>query len=387
MAIGCPAICVAETSPHRLPAPRSDFIGLDDGRVHLATGGQPPLLAVHRAAFEAYAADKARGPAGYWQHWAVGAEVKERLERLTRLPAADHALVGSASEGIARVLSAIDWRAGDNVVVSDKDYASGRFALLRLAALGVEARVVKARGWRIDSGDLLGACDARTRALYVSQVTSLTGQRIDLVPLSEALRPRGTVLIVDAGHALGVVPVDGRLADFTVASCYKYLCATQMGILAWNRERRPEFEPLAVGWASGNDAADGASFVPHRDARRAQAGNSNHLDVYLLKASLDYLLGYGIDRIAAHVGALAGLLHAGLSARGLELVTPAPAAERAGNIAFAHADDTGLVRRAAEAGIHLWDGGGRVRCSVHRFNTEDDVERLLAWLDADGLAP
>ncbi len=43
-----------------LPAPKSDFIGLD-GKVHLATGGEPPLLKAHRGAFERFAADKAAG--------------------------------------------------------------------------------------------------------------------------------------------------------------------------------------------------------------------------------------------------------------------------------------------------------------------------------------
>lgn len=371
--------------PTPLPAPRSDFIGLEDGRTHLATGGQPPLLTRHRDAFEAYAADKAAGAAGYQRHWQVGLEAKARLADLTGLPAEDHALIGSASEGIARALSAIDWQAGDNVVVSDKDYAAGRHAMLRLSVLGVEPRVVPARGWRIETGDLLAACDGRTRALYVSQVTSLTGQRLDIAALSAALAGGDTMLIVDASHALGVVPVDGRLADVTVSSCYKYLCATQMGILAWNRTRWPVFEPLAVGWASGTDAPDGRAYHPHDDARRAQAGNSNHLDVYLLKASLDYLAGYGIPAIAGHVEALATRLHDGLSARGLELVTPADPAERAGNIAFAHADNAGIVARAAADGIHLWDGSGRVRCSVHLFNDDGDVDRLLGWLEAEGV--
>ncbi len=366
-------------------APKSDFIGLEDGRVHLATGGQPPLLKAHRSAFEAYAADKAAGAAGYQRHWDVGLQVKERLAALTGLPAGDHALIGSASEGIARVLSAVEWQAGDNVVVADKDYASGRHALLRLQSLGVEPRVVSARGWRIEVDDLQAACDARTRVLYVSQVTSLTGQRLDIAALSAGLAGRDTVLIVDASHALGVVPVDGRLADFTVSSCYKYLCATQSGILAWNRARRPDFDPMAVGWASGSDAPDGRAYAPHGDARRAQAGNSNHLDVYLLKASLDYLMPYGVDAIARHVAGLGETLHRGLTERGLELITPAPSAERAGNIAFAHADNADIVQRAADAGIHLWDGSGRVRCSVHLFNTDDDIARLFAWIDAGGI--
>lgn len=367
-------------------APKSDFIGLEDGRVHLATGGQPPLLRAHRAAFEAYAADKAAGSAGYQRHWQVGLQAKERLAALTRLPAADHALVGSASEGINRALSAVVWQPGDSVVVSDKDYAAGRHAMLQLARLGVEARVVRSRGWRIETADLLAACDDRTRALYVSQVTSLTGQRIDIAALSEDLSGRGTMLIVDASHALGVVPVDGRLADVTVSSCYKYLCATQMGVLAWNRARRPDFEPLAVGWASGTDAPDSSAYHPHGDGRRAQAGNSNHLDVYLLQASLDYLLGFGIPAISAHVEALAGRLHRELTARGLDMITPAPSAERAGNVAFAHPDNAVIVQRAAEAGLHIWDGYGRVRCSVHLFNDDGDIDRLLDWLDREILA-
>ena len=140
-----------------------------------------------------------------------GCRPKERLAALTGLPAADHALIGSASEGIARALSAIDWRPGDNVVVSALDYASGRHSMLRLGQLGVEPRIVPGRGWRIEPADLLAACDARTRAVYVSQVTSLTGQRVDVAALAAGL-PQGTMLIVDASHALGVVPVDGRLA-------------------------------------------------------------------------------------------------------------------------------------------------------------------------------
>lgn len=361
-------------------ARKSDYIGLDDGRVHLATGGQPPLLVSHRAAFEAFAADKARGTEGYDQHWRVGERVRTKLATLTGLPAADHALVGSASEGLARVVSSIDWRPGDTMVVSDRDYASGRFAALRLAGIGVEPRLVPARGWVIDEGDLIDAVDDTTRLVYVSEVTSLTGQRLDIRRLSDALGARNVPLVVDASHALGVVPVDATLADFTITACYKFLCATHMGVLAWNRARRPDFEPLTVGWASGTDAADGRSYALHETAARAHVGNSNHLDVYLLDTSLDHLLGFGIEAVSAHVMRLAGELRAGLVAAGLDVVTPGEPHRHAGNIVFAEADDAGFVARAAADGFLLWDGGGRVRASVHLFNDGDDVRRFLAWV-------
>lgn len=369
-----------------LPVPRSDFIGLADGVAHLATGGQPPLLAAHRDAFEAFAADKAAGFDGYYRHWAVSAAVKAKLALLSGIPAADHALLGSASEAITRVIHALAWQHGDNAVVADLDYASGRFALQRLAALGVQPRIVKSERWYIDPERLLAACDARTRLLYLSQVTSLTGQRFDVAWFGEQLARRGIVLLVDASHALGVIPVDARHADFTVSSGYKFLCATHLGILAWNRERQPSFEPLAIGWASaqGSDAGDG--YRLHPDARRAQAGNSNHLDVYLLERSLDYLLGYGIDAISAHACALACRVHDGLRERGLEVVTPAAPGERAANIVFASTDDAAIVETAGRAGILLWSGSGRVRASTHLFNNVADVDRYLGWLDDAGIS-
>jgi len=252
----------------RLPAPHSDFIGFGDDIVHLATGGQPPLLRVHERAFAEFAADKASGQAGYENHWQVGLDTKRLIAALT---------------GIAP----------------------------RLARLGVEPRVVKSDHWAIDAEQLLGACDDNTRLLYISQVTSLTGQRFDIAWLSTQLATRGVALLVDASHALGVVPVDARLADFTVSSCYKFLCGTHMGVLAWNRQRQADFNPLSVGWASGLGSADGQSYTLHDDARRAQSGNPNHLDVYLLKHSLAYLAGFGLDTISSHVMALSATFESG----------------------------------------------------------------------------
>ena len=363
-----------------LPAPRTDFIGFGDDIVHLATGGQPPLLKVHREAFDRFAADKARGVDGYDHHWEVGFATKRLLAELTRLPPEDHALVGSASEAIGRVISGIDWRRGDNVVVADKDYASGRFALLRLAELGVEPRVVGSDGWYIDPERIVAACDERTRLVYLSHVTSLTGQRFDLQWMSDALHERGIIMLVDASHSLGVVPVGASSADFIVSSAYKFLCATHMGILAWNRERQPAFEPLSIGWASASGSSDGRSFTLHADGARAQAGNSNHLDVYVLERSLEYLLRFGIDAIAAHACRLATRLHVSLSDSGRTVITPAAESERGTSVSFASSEDREIVGAAARSGMLLWHGNGRVRASLHLFNTDDDVDRYVDWL-------
>jgi selenocysteine lyase/cysteine desulfurase len=254
--------------------------------------------------------------------------------------------------------------------------------MLSLAKLEVEARVVKSSGWAIDPEQLLAACDNRTRMLYISQVTSLTGQRFDIAWLSAQLAGRNIVLLVDASHALGVIPMDANLADFTVSSCYKFLCSTHMGVLAWNRQRQPDFEPLAVGWASAQGSVDGQSYTLHSDATRAQSGNPNYIDVYMLKHSLAYLLGFGVQAISDHVMGLSTRLHEGLSGLGLEVITPAAATERAASVSFASAADRDIRLRAAHDGIQVWDGSGRVRASAHLFNSTADIDCYLAWLTA-----
>ncbi len=364
-----------------LPAPRSDFIGLE-GKIHLATGGEPPLLQAHRQAFEDFARDKAGGFAGYHRHWEVAEAVRGLLAGMLRLEPGDIALVGNASEGIVKVVSSLDWHQGDNVVVSALDYASGRFALSSLQSLGVELRLVPAEGWRISTDALLAACDGKTRLLYVSQVNATTGQHLDIDALSSALGDGPTALLVDASHALGVVPVRGDLCDFLVSACYKFVLGVHDGVLTWNRRRRPSFEPFGVGWASADAGETPAHYRLKPDARRAEYGNVGHLGAYLLRKSLLYLERYGIDAIAEHVRSLSGRLVEGIAALDLEVMTPRAAPERAGNAAFRHDAPETLVRRAAAQDILVWGDNGRIRASAHLFTSEADVETFLARLPA-----
>jgi cysteine desulfurase / selenocysteine lyase len=367
-------------APRRsLPAPRGDFIGLE-GKIHLATGGEPPLLGKHREAFERFARDKAEGFDGYWTHWKVADEVRAAVARMARAEPGDVALVGNASDGIAKVVSGIGWRAGDNVVAPELDYASGRYALASLKSSGVELRLVPARGWLLDEQDLLAACDDRTRLVYVSQVNALTGQHVDLERLSEGLKSAPTMLLVDASHAFGAVPLRADLCDFLVSACYKFALGVHDGILVWNRRRQPDFAPGAAGWASAGAGATPAEYVMKPDARRFEYGNAGHLGAYLLLESLAYLESFGIEAIAAHVRGLAERLIAGLHRAGVEVMTPTGPQNHAGNVCFRPADPEAVMRRAAEDGILVWADNGRVRLSIHLFTTEKDLETFLKAL-------
>ncbi len=364
-----------------LPAPKSDFISLE-GKIHLATGGEPPLLVKHREAFERFAHDKAGGHPGYWSHWDVDDGVRSAVARLSHAEPGDVALIGNASDGIMKVVSGIDWRPGDNVVAPELDYASGRFALASLKARGVELRLVPAQGWVLKEEDLRAACDGRTRLVYVSQVNALTGQHVDLEKIASGLQRSPALLLVDASHAFGAVPLRADLADFVVSACYKFALGVHDGVLIWNRRRQPDFAPGGVGWASATAGAAPADYVMKPDARRFEYGNAGHLGAYLLGESLAYIESFGIEAVAAHVRALAERLIAGLTEQGLEVMTPAGPERHAGNVCFQSSDAEGVMHRAAEEGILVWADYGRIRLSAHLFTTEEDVEKVLDRLPA-----
>ncbi len=364
-----------------LPASKTDFIGLR-GVLNLASGGEPPMLVAHRMSFEQFCTDKAAGYAGYHRHWLVAEQVRTQLGQFMHLPGSQIALTGNCSDAIARVIGSIDWRSGDNVVVSALDYASGRYALAALQERNVEIRLVAARDWRIEAEDLLQHCDQRTRLMYVSQVTSLTGQHVAIPKLAEALTNSGTALLVDASHALGVVPVRADLADFTVSACYKFALGVHDGVLAWNQDRWPHFNPASAGWWSADPGNNPASFTVKPGGLRAEYGNANHLGTYILRESLDYLAQFGIDQIASHVRKLSGQLIEGMRAHDLDVITPLADNERAASAAFATSDDQQIVQRAADKGILIWGDSNRVRASAHLFNSEADVQKFIAQLPA-----
>ena len=112
-------------------------------------------------------------------------------------------------------------------------------------------------------------------------------------------------------------------------------------------------------------------------AGRAEAGNPNHLDAYLLRTSLAYLGAIGINRIARHAWAFDGTLRTALAELGLTVTTPAEPEARGGNICFTHPAATRLMALAARDDILVWADSGRVRLSVHAFVDEDDISRFL----------
>lgn len=366
-----------------LISPR-EFIGIED-TAHLCAGGEAPMLRSHLDALLRFATDKGGGMAGRERMFETYRKAKINLSWMVNRPESDVALLGSASEGVNVVAQTIDWRPGDNVVVADLEYPSMIYPWTKAAGREVEIRVVPSRDWAVQLDDLRAAVDRRTRVLAVSQVSYLTGQRLNMPAVADIAWQVDARLIVDATHALGVVPVDANLCDFLVSSCYKWLLAAHgVGVFVWNRSRVPDMRPTSLGWhsVSQRGGLDNPTDVILRpDADRLEVGNPSFPSVYLLNNALDRLAEVTARDVEAHALDLGARLRAGLLARGRSVMTPDAARQRAGNTCFEDPDAEALVAGLAERGVQVWGSEGRVRVSGHVYNSSEDVERFFDSLD------
>ncbi len=363
--------------------PKMAFIGIDHV-AHLATGGEAPVLRANLAAATQFLLDKGDGMPGRERFFVTANRTREALARRLGGRPEDVAFLGSASEGLYVASEAIDWRPGDNVVVGQSEFPSVLLAWQRLRPRGVEVRAV-GREAVVAPDEIAAAVDSRTRAIAVSHVGYLTGARHDLGRLRTLADRSGARLIVDASHALGVVPVAGMLCDVVVACCYKWVLAVHgVGVFYANSRRWPDLAAPWVGWHSTHREDDWRRRTDYRlreDGSRFEAGNPPFLPVYVLDSALRVLDELDPRAVETHVLALGGTLRDGLVKLGLPVLTPEAPEERAGNIVFSTDRCMEVERALRENGVLVWAGDGRIRLSVHAYNDEADVARALAVLE------
>jgi kynureninase len=192
--------------------------------------------------------------------FAVADEVGVAVRDWLRDPAGEIAIAESTHHLLVRFLSALDLvRSRRRLVTTAGEFHSVRRQLDRLAEEGIE--VVRLP---VDPVDTLAErvaaeVDGRTAAALVSAVLFGSARIVPhLAAVADACRRHGAELLVDAYHAVGVMPLpvhDLRLADaWVTGGGYKYLQWGEGN--AWLRlpPHGADVRPVVTGWFAEFDA-------------------------------------------------------------------------------------------------------------------------------------
>jgi cysteine desulfurase/selenocysteine lyase len=363
---------------------RDRFLDLNHP-AYLYTGAHAPALACVTEALAWGHRCQSRGPQGRLDLFDAEERARASVARLAGRPPADVGFVGDASTVWNQIANGLEWEPGDNVVLNEFEHPSVVYPFLRLKPRGLEVRVVAPDAdWAIEPEAIEAACDARTRAIAVSHVGYVTGFRHDTAALAGVADRVGAPLFLDVSHSFGVVPVDVSHCAVAVSASYKWLLGPYgVGIVVWNRDRLPGFQPGAVGWRSTTDIFTDDRFERvsiSDDARRFQLGAPSLGGIAAVGAAVDELLTLPAAAVEAHALTLSGRAISALRELGVTVVTPDDPRRRAGNVAFLHPDGERVADELARRGVPVWGGDGRVRASFHVMNDGGAGDTLASAL-------
>lgn len=328
------------------------------------------------------------GARDYPQWLKIENRLRERLARLLNAPtSADVALVKNTSEALSFVAFGLDWRAGDQIVISDEEFPSNRVVWEALQPQGVEVIQVSLAGADPEA-DLLAACTPRTRLLAISAVQYASGIRLDLDRLGHGCEQRGVLLCIDAIQQLGALPFDVQQSRcaFAMADGHKWMLGPEgLGVFYCRSDLRPQLKLHEYGWHMLEHAGDydRGDWQPARSARRFECGSPNMLGAVALEASLSLLEEVGMHQVAASLNERMEWLRTGLrQLPGIELLSPAQPERSAGIVTFrlaGSANQALFEQLKAEQVVCALRGGG-IRLSPHFYTPAEVIEDTLALL-------
>jgi selenocysteine lyase/cysteine desulfurase len=126
-----------------------------------------------------------------------------------------------------------------------------------------------------------------------------------------------------------------------------------------------------------------ADYSPHPTARRFDSGTPPVPSLYPGVAGMELIAEVGVPAIEQHVNGLVDRLLAGLDELGATVATPRVAAERGPLVCVVSTDPNALVAALAAERIVTSTRDSNLRISLHLYNVEDDVDRIVAALAAN----
>jgi selenocysteine lyase/cysteine desulfurase len=356
-------------------------------KTYLNSGSYCALADSVRDAINAYMDDRLLVGAN-WDVWVTKNEaVRTAVAAVLRAAPDEIAVTASASAGINALASALDFRQRRNkVVVSDFEFPTS--AQIWHAQEPRGARVVHvppAADGYIPLESFARVIDEETQLVAVTYVCFRNGARLDIPGIVRLAHARGARVLLDCYQAVGGLTVDVRQldVDFAVGGMLKYLLGTAgIGFLYVRGALIPQLLPTHSGWFAQEDifAMDITANRPAAAARRFEAGTPAVVNCYAAEAGLKIILEVGTDEIERRVRELTRRCMSELQQIGWASVTPAQDERRGPMVCIPARDPARLCGTLMEQDIVTSFRDDNLRATLHFYNSEDDIARLIAAL-------
>ena len=301
-------------------------------------------------------------------------------------------------------------KAGDEIVVTTLDHDANVASWRALEEKGVVIRQVDIReaDCTLDLNDLKRKISAKTKLVAVGYASNMVGTINPVAEITKLAHAAGALMFIDAVHYAphGLIDVKALDCDFLACSPYKFF-GPHMGTLFAKRQHLQRFKPYKVrpatdispeSWETGTQVQELIAGIGAAVDYIAELGR--HCDPSA-KSRREALQAAYRATHQYETGLLSQLI-AGLQTiprmRIFGITDAKRFDERCSTLSFRLGDHhpTKIAAFLGERGIFTWDGnfyalnlserlgveqyGGVLRVGLVHYNTDDEVDRLLAGL-------
>lgn len=374
-----PAAALPERVRHRFP--------ILERLTYVNSCSQGALSDVVRAAYQDYLRDwDVKGAP--WAYWVERTEAaRAAFAGLVRADPDEVAVTTSLSAGVSALFSGLRFEGErTTIVVSDFEFPTvGQIAHAQELRGRHVVHVPEAGHATIPLEHFDAAIDERTALVAVTAVCYRNGSRVDLEGVVRLAHERGALVLVDAYQAAGAIPIDVRAldVDFLAAGTVKYLLGSAgLAFLYCRSDLIDRIRPTSTGWFADEDIfrMDIHDYSPSPTARRFEFGTPPIPNIYAGLAGIGLVEEIGVAATEEHVRGLTARLIEGVDELGGRVVTPRDPDRRGPLVAIASTDEHALVGSLERDGIVTSSRDGNLRVSFHGYNSDGDVDAVLAGL-------
>jgi isopenicillin-N epimerase len=236
--------------------------------------------------------------------------------------------------------------------------------------------------------DFFNGLTARTKAIFISQITSATALVLPVREICAIARQKGLITIVDGAHVPGHLPLDLSTlqADIYTGACHKWMLTPKgCSFLYVKRELQDLFDPLMISWGYESASPSDSRFLDYHQLQ----GTRDFSAFLTVPKAIQFLKENDWPAVAAAARALVqknALRFCTLL--GSEPLSPI-SDEFLGqmfSIPIDTADPEKLKQRLFEAykievPVTRQDSRIMVRYSINAFNSQEDLDRLYSALE------
>ena len=326
-----------------------------------------------------------------WPYWVERNEAaRAAFAGLVHAEPDDVAVTTSVSQAVSALVSSLDLRGERNrIVISEHEFPTvGQIAHAQELRGAEVVHVQPASDGRIPLEAFADAIDERTALVCSTFVSFRTGHRHDIAAIAALAHEHGALHLADSYQAIGAVELDVRTlgADVVTGGTVKYLLGSAGLAFMWVRPSlRAQLLPTQTGWFADEDifAMSIADYSPHATARRFDSGTPPVPSLYPGVAGMELIAEAGVRAIEAHIRELVDRLLTGLDELGATVVTPRGEGEHGPMVCVLSTNPHALVDALAADRIVVSTRDSNLRISLHLYNVEEDVDRILEALAAN----